>query len=279
MRISPSYRTGNRLKPTGMPVIGAFGVPRGLALCIPFATASFHAARNLTNGTPVGGLAPAFIGGSTVLKPTKAGAGVQCIGTGAAFTVGYGTAPISTPFSIEILFYSGAVITSAALGGINKSSDGTSGNYDKTLAFNAAGQLSAYVYNGGGITATDTTTTYAINTIYHVGMTVNGVNLILYLNGYQVASVACTTTDSSYGASAFFCIGGTRCNFISPDATNTSYATILLANIANVAWTPAEWKERALNPFGFLEWAGDWLMGFEAGGTSITARSRSLIIA
>lgn len=265
MRIGPSWREGSRVKPPGMPQIGPFGAPRGLVLCAPFAAPGFHAVRNLTNGTAVGGLAPAFVGATALLKPTLAGAGVQCIGSGSAFTVGYGTASLSTPFSMEVLFYSGSTLTPASICGFNNSNDGSNTTYDKTIAFSNAGQLSCYVFNGSPITITDSTTAYAPNTLYHAIAVEDGTNLILYLNGNQVATTSNSGSFNGYGSSAFFCVGGTHCNATAPDATFNCYSTILMANLYNAALTPAEVRGRARNPFGFLEWPDDWMMNFEAG--------------
>lgn len=265
MRIGPSWRAGSRLKPPGMPTIGPFGAPRGLFLCAPMASPGFWAARNIKSSNAIGGLRPAGISAGATFGKTRFGAGFSPGSTG---TVGYPTnGNLSTPFSIEILFMTGSTLASTEVGGWNQAVDGSSGAHDKDIYFDSSSRLTAYTYASSF--ATDTTTTYATNTLYHAVATLDGTTLRLYINGYQVATVAATGSYNSYGSSAFWCVGA--------GGFGSSTHITLLSNLADVCWTPAEVMGRALDPFGFLEWADDWAMNFEAGAVAAASQAPYLI--
>lgn len=220
---------------------------------------------------------PARIGGSVKMIGTYGGHGVSCVGSTSAFTVGYQAPSMTAPLSVECLFYSGAATNTQSICGFNLSNDGSNGStFDKTLRIDPNGFISSYIFSGGQQFLADTTLVVP-NRIYHVVFTIGagGTNSFrMYVDSVNVAN---STAGPSFnlGSPLFFCVGVCAQGSI---GVVPSPATILLANVADVVWTPNEVMERAKNPWAFLDFPDDDLFA-ELVGAAPAFRSRSLFVA
>lgn len=156
---------------------------------------------------------------------------------------------ITYPLTIECLFITGPTVANTSIFQVNDNFSPPSGTYDKAILFDGAGHLTAYVYDGAQKTATDTTTTYLANTIYHVTMVVDGVNLYLYTNGVLVAQTPATGSYGAFGT-PFLCVGGGYSN--SAGGNIIPVASILFVNYGRTAWPASVISSRALDPFGIF---------------------------
>lgn len=210
------------------------------------------------------------IGSSVTMGNTARGQGIFPNGSANTNVVAWSAPNIGTPLSMEVLFFSGSSITSKTLIGYNDVNTGSSTTFDKTIAFNALSQLTAYVFDGGEKPVTDSTTTFATNTFYHAVMTLDGTTLRLYVNGVQTATTGAIGSYTGYAA-PYFNVGATY-GYGTAAITPNCVATILLANVANACWTPAEVMGRYLDPFGFLDYPDDDLFS-EIAGPSVVGKS------
>lgn len=221
--------------------------PRGMRTCIPFLDPSF------CDIGPGGRYADRWPrrGSAVSYFPSESGWGAKFSGaTGGTNCLSW-KAQFTSIFSIDILFRTGSSVTSQLLCEFNNVADGTSNTTHQALAFNGSSQLTFYVYDGTVKVATDSSTTYAANTLYHACGVADGTNIRLYLNGRLVATTACgASPDPWNGTGPYFIVGaGTHFQL---SANLASSATVLHAGWADLPWTPAEVWERAVDPFSYL---------------------------
>ncbi len=76
------------------------------------------------------------------------------------------------------------------------------GTYDKCFFMDQFGVPMAYVYDGGLQTATGSTA-MTIGKWYHLTMTIDGVNIVLYVNGKQEASTPAASSYNGYSGPSF----------------------------------------------------------------------------
>lgn len=247
-------------KPAGLPRLGS-NIPRGLVMSLPMVGQPLHSFGPMWPGKP------ARIGASEVLGITQAGYGLQSVGSTTAYNVGWSARDIAAPFSMEVLFWSGATITDRTIISFNAANDGSSAVYDKQFFFDSLSRLSFYTYGGSNSTLPITTRSFSANTLYHAVFTLSGSTGSLYVNGAPCDTYSSVSTFSSYGT-PYVCVG-TSTIFASLGASS---ATVLLANIATVAWTAAEINDRAIDPWGMFEWPDDDLFSEMVGTGTVRPR-------
>jgi hypothetical protein len=274
MHLSPvSFR--GFYKPPGNAVIST--PPRGLILSVPFTGPDFC---NLAPSTAVAG---ASAPGISEVWPSNRGSAIKSSfgphGYGAVFSGATGSTNClgyrcrkTGVFSIEFLFRTGSSITTVQIGSYNGNANGGNGSNDGNIGFDSSGRMYFDVYDAGAAghkTATDTSTTYAANTVYHAVGVADGTNIRLYLNGRQVASTAAGSTDISYSVGSFFCLGASSVLGGTPVQSDV---TLFLANVATLPWTPAEVLARAQDPFSPFTFVDDDLTALLVGRQAVSGR-------
>lgn len=228
-------------------VIDPSRFPRGMQACIPFLDPTFT---NIVPQTHLFDTWPIHRGVAVGYRPSEAGWGVKFSGaTGSTNVLGW-RAKYTSIFSIEALFVTGSTVSNLICE-FNNNATATTMTTHQALAFNGAGQLTFYVFDGSVKVAADTTTTYQANTLYHACGVADGTAITLYLNGKPVASTACGPSPNPWNAGGPYFVVGAGTHF----QLNTNLAadaTVLHAGWADLPWTPAEVWERANDPFSYL---------------------------
>jgi len=121
------------------------------------------------------------------------------------------------------------------------------GQRDRSVSVNTSNLFNAYVYDGSTQNITSTTSV-ALNTQYHVAVTISSAGFRIYVNGVLEDSDAGVTSAYTAYASPELVIG--YGNNIS--ATSGHNGRLYMLNDWTVALTDAEIKERAYDPYGHL---------------------------
>lgn len=161
--------------------------------------------------------------------------------------------------TVEVLFITGGALTDRIVGGFNDAADGTGTNGDKTLYFNGSDDLTFYAYDGSGHTATDTTTVFATNTLYHAVGTQEGTALNLYVNGVNTAVSSCGNSQTSYAATSHFVLGSTIKGV--DNTLRKSNMTVLFAAVSTVGWNANQVLARYNDIYSFLQYPEDSILG------------------
>ncbi len=214
-------------------------------------------------------------GSAVTYVPSSVGWGAKFSGaTGSTNLLSYEMV-IPGRFSFEVFFRTGASVTSRSLVGFNAAYAGNSATQALGIYFDGSSHLNLHTYETGVTDhfATDSTTTYAANTVYHVVGTGDGTNIRLYLNGVQVASATATVEDTSDFSPPVLCVGACNQGASGAGTNMAADCTMLLVNLAEKCWTPGEVLARAFDPFGFLQFENDQLFSLLKGTATTTFTS------
>lgn len=230
-------------------------VPRGLLYCWPFADAGFTEL--------IQGLQPAAKGATLDFGSCRLGSGLKTPLDNTSF-VGYNIAwpSLSTPFSLEGVVWLNNVLATVNTQDIANLADSPNNTTSVTSGF---GITSAATTKWQAQANSNTTTfgtltnnaTVAVVGYNHVVATWDGATLSIWTQGIF--------RNSNPIAAPLTQVNSTKCIIIGSE-TNTGNVSInngryLLVNLATVVWSKSEIMARFANPFGFLLYQEDMIVG------------------